>query len=515
MTIQGNWCKFYAYDPYYEEYASMPANQLASYKPVYVSPNADLLLASMLIGMQWISRSKLLHHWFINIGLLFVVTVPAPLCMASEGTGPQTVITLIQVIAGSKSEKRVAIRTLSRHWQDGYIPPLIELLRLNTDEQVRDDIVKLLQRKTQKRFGVDYQRWHRWSWSQNLSPIEHYAEFKAWLYGNIDPRFSAYFASDYASKIRLDEVLWGGVSQDGIPPLRKPQMITVDEASYLDDNNVIFAIEVNGDYRAYPKRIMGWHEMFVDTVGGVELVGVYCTLCGAMIVFETNINGLNHQLGTSGFLYRSNKLMYDKETQSLWNSFWGQPVIGPLVDEGISLKRRSVITTTWGNWRTRHPDTTVLSLQTGYDVDYGEGVAYKKYFASDELMFEVPHLDNRLENKAEVLGVFLSKGELPLTEPLAISAKYLEQNPIYYDKLDEMKIVILTDSGGANRVYEGDVEFETWNMTNKLTDSQGVTWTLTESALESPAGQKLIRIPAHRAFWFGWYSAFNNTRLVY
>jgi hypothetical protein len=437
------------------------------------------------------------------------------LCIASERTESQEIITLLRVIAGSKSEKRVAIRTLRRHWQDGYIAPLIELLRLNTDAVVQDDIVKLLQRKTRKRFGADYQRWHQWSWSQNLAPLENYAEFKAWLYGNIDPHFRAYFANHHALKIRLDEVLWGGVKQDGIPPLRNPKMITVDQASYLDDSNVIFAIEVNGAYRAYPKRIMGWHEMFVDTVGGVELVGVYCTLCGAMIVYETYADGVNHQFGTSGFLYRSNKLMYDKETQSLWNSFWGQPVIGPLVDKGISLQRRSVVTTTWGAWRRRHPDTTVVSLQTGYDVDYGEGVAYKKYFATDELMFKVPRLDDRLKNKAEVVGIFMSTGELPLAEPLAISSNFLEHNPLYYDTLSGMEIVVLTDLSGANRVYEGDVKFVSWNRNNRLIDSQGITWMMTESALQSAEGQSLIRIPAHRAFWFGWYSAFNNTRLVH
>ena len=84
---------------------------------------------------------------------------------------------------------------------------------------------------------------------------------------------------------------------------------------------------------------------------------------------------MRHNLGTSGFLYRSNKLMYDQDTQSLWNTIWGQPVVGPLVDRGIVLERLSVVTTTWGEWRRRHPDTKVLSLNTGYDRDYTEGAA--------------------------------------------------------------------------------------------------------------------------------------------
>ena len=115
-------------------------------------------------------------------------------------------ITLIQVLAGSKSEQRVAIRRLRRNWNDSFVTPLVELLRLNTDPSLQNEIVKLLERKTGKRFGANYQRWHRWVWSTKYSPIQNYAEFKAWLYGNIDPRFKRYFSSQHEAVIRLDEV---------------------------------------------------------------------------------------------------------------------------------------------------------------------------------------------------------------------------------------------------------------------------------------------------------------------
>ena len=96
--------------------------------------------------------------------------------------------------------------------------------------------------------------------------------------------FAGYFSSDDPkAKIRLDEIRWGGVRQDGIPPLRSPKMINANEAKYLNDDNIVFGLEVNGDSRAYPKRIMAWHEMFVDKVGDTPVAGVYCTLCGSMI----------------------------------------------------------------------------------------------------------------------------------------------------------------------------------------------------------------------------------------
>ena len=148
----------------------------------------------------------------------------------------------------------------------------------------------------------------------------------------------------------------------------------------------------NGDVRAYPKRILAWHELFTDEVGRVPVAGVYCTLCGTVILFETEHDGVRHELGTSGFLYRSNKLMYDRATQSLWSTFGGRPVIGPLAMEDIRLEVRSVVTTTWGEWRRRHPTTKVLSLNTGHRRDYSEGAAYREYFSTDELMFNVPKL---------------------------------------------------------------------------------------------------------------------------
>ena len=204
--------------------------------------------------------------------------------------------------------------------------------------------------------------------------------------------------------------------------------------------------------------------------------------------------------------------MYDEATQSLWNTFWGRPVIGPLVGKGIVLEQRSVVTTTWGEWRDRHPDTTVLSIDTGYKFDYKEGAAYREYYSTDKLMFNVPKLDKRLKNKAEILGISLDNHP---DEPVAFSAKYLLKHQLLYEQIGETKILILTDNSGANRVYEGHIEFTDWDRELGLIDKNGQHWTVQESQLLSAEGQQLERLPAHRAFWFGWYSAYNNTRLVH
>ena len=154
----------------------------------------------------------------------------------------------------------------------------------------------------------------------------------------------------------------------------------------------------------------------------------------------------------------------------------------------------------------------MLSLETGHRRDYSEGAAYRDYFATDELMFNVPKLDKRLKNKDEVLGLIFSQNP---NKPLAISVDYLEKNPVYHKKLGDQEFVVLTDSSGASRVYEtkGN-EFKNWDKKNTVTDVNGNKWVLSESKLESSDGKALYRLPAHRAFWFGWYGAYSNTELV-
>ncbi|MEO1512588.1 MAG: DUF3179 domain-containing (seleno)protein, partial [Planctomycetota bacterium] len=166
-------------------------------------------------------------------------------------------------------------------------------------------LVEIMERREGVSFGVDTNAWYGWLWSREYAPDADYAAYKSAVFKWIDPRFGDYFDDDPVAEIRLDEVRWGGVPQDGIPPLRGPRMISADKAAYLEDTNVVFGIEINGDARAYPKRILAWHEMFVDTVGGVDVAGVYCTLCGTVIIYETTLaDGRSFALGTSGFLYR-------------------------------------------------------------------------------------------------------------------------------------------------------------------------------------------------------------------
>ena len=201
--------------------------------------------------------------------------------------------------------------------------------------------------------------------------------------------------------------------------------------------------------------------------------------------------------------------MYDHATKSMWSTLQGKPVVGKLVGQGIKLDRFPVVTTTWGEWKKIHPDTTVLSLKTGYRRDYGEGVAYNSYFSTDKLMFQVPDVDGRLLNKNEVVALRDDANQV------AIDSNFLKRNPIYQGNLSGRKFVVFTDSSGANRIYEsGELRFTSLTPEDVAVTDTGEKWQLTEQALTNDAGKKLARIPAHRAFWFGWFAQFPDTKLV-
>lgn len=389
----------------------------------------------------------------------------------------------------------------------------IETLGFSQSDFTRSRLAKLIEKETPTHKFTDANDHYQWLWGQDIEAPKGYANFKADLYRNIDNKFDKYFRGRQDSaRIRLDEIRWGGVVQDGIPPLRNPEMISASEANYLGDDDIVFGIEINGDARAYPKRILAWHEMFTDTIGGVDIAGVYCTLCGTVIPYKTEYKGTKYTLGTSGFLYRSNKLMYDRATQSLWSTSRGAPVLGPLVDKGIQLEFESVVTTIWKEWKKRHPNTSVLSLNTGHRRNYDEGNAYKDYFSTDRLMFNTPFNDNRLKNKQEILALRFPAAP---DQQLAIDTDYLSKHTVYENQIGQQKFVVLTDKTGANRVYDPKgIKFSKYDGDSIVTDKTGNSWTVNESWLEDENGNRLERLPYYRAFWFGWRAAFPETKLI-
>lgn len=358
--------------------------------------------------------------------------------------------------------------------------------------------------------GSDARTWHEaMLWQEahpEIVPHESYRELKLTIFKLIDENFERFLGGDRGRqenlKIRLEEITWGGVRVDGIPSLDNPKRIPAAEADYLKDDDLVFGVAINGDVRAYPLRIMGWHEMFNEVIGGVPVALAYCTLCGSGILFETHVEGRDKPFvfGSSGFLYRSNKLMFDRETDSLWNQFTGRPVSGPLRDSGIELKIRPVAITTWADWRARHPGTTVLSLDTGHRRDYGSGVVYRDYFASDKLMFPAIVRDESvLKRKDYVFGI----REVGAAKAWPLSAFVGGQ--VINDRVGERRVVLIGDAATRTvRAYDrGDLEFAAGSEPNVL-QGPGGPWRVGEEGLTGPDGERLARVPGHIAYWFAW-----------
>ena len=279
-------------------------------------------------------------------------------------------------------------------------------------------------------------------------------------------------------------VSWGGVlidnraydkTDDGcncIPAADNPAVSSAEDAAWLKDSDIVFGIEINGEARAYPRQIMEVREMVNDTLGGRDLGIPYCTLCGAAQAFYTDELPSDIErpvLRTSGLLSRSNKVMYDLKTHSIFDTFLGRAVTGPLAEKKLALEQVSVVTSDWGSWKREHPNTTVLleRYALGRNPDFRNGRD------ANGPIFPVGDVDPRLPVQEDVIGVITASGK-PVAFPRVAAFVVLNRG----DKVEFENIRLEIDSGGI-----------------KAVDISG-----------SDPG-------SHQAFWFAWSQFYPQTEL--
>lgn len=279
-------------------------------------------------------------------------------------------------------------------------------------------------------------------------------------------------------------VSWGGVRIDDrafdttddpcncIPAADNPIVTSATDAKWLDDDAIVFGVEVNGEYRAYPRQIMEVREMVNDTLGGRDLGIPYCTLCAsAQAYFTDNMpEGVERPiLRTSGLLIRSNKVMYDLNTFSVFDTFRGQAVTGALADKAVKLKQAGVVTAKWGDWKAAHPSTTVLdeSLALGRDFDF------RNTRDADGPIFPVGDVDPRLSVHEDVVGLVSASGT-----PVAFQLSKVVEALNDKQKIEFENIVLTLDGGGV-----------------KAVDKDGKD------------------LGGHQAFWFAWSQFYPDTAL--
>ena len=399
----------------------------------------------------------------------------------------------------SKKSQDKALNWLRERNNLDVVAGLIKVMRFAGDS--RGHIAELLAILTGENRGKDWSDWMLWLQAHpEVKPFKGFTTFESQLFANIDPEFRVFVYPGVDHEIRIEEIVWGGVQKDGIPALTNPSFVRAKEAKYLNNSDLIFGVEINGDVRAYPYRIMDWHEMFNDVVGGVPVSLAYCTLCGSGILFDGRVDGREEPFvfGSSGFLYRSNKLMYDQQTHSLWNQFTGRPVVGELTGSGIQLKILPVVTTTWGQWKKQYPKTKVLSADTGYIRGYRPDKAYGRYFNSPDLMFPALTNDKRLNPKDKVFGLRITGAEK------AWPLKTFQGGKVINDRVGVIDVVLIGDTESRTvRAYRSaGKKFEREGKDLNTVKHDGQTWQVTEAALLGSDGYGLARLPGHLAYWF-------------
>lgn len=320
---------------------------------------------------------------------------------------------LRDLLPSASSESRVAaLERIAASGDARFVAPLTDLLRFLQDRAEFEADARAALKLSGARWIPEADLWETlvtWVGTHaEVPPPPGYTGWKGELHAQLfDPRFRDFLYEGARATARVEEVVWGGVRVDGIPALVNPKMLPADKAAYLVGSEPVFGVSLHDDHRAYPLRILDWHEMANDVVGGVPVALAYCTLCGAGILYDARAGGVSYQFGSSGFLMRSNKLMYDRQTRTLWNQLTGEPVIGRLAGQTVRLKILPVVLTSWAEWKQMHPDTQVLSLETGHQRPYEVGATYARYFAAPQTMFPVWQRSRELPEKARVYAVQL------------------------------------------------------------------------------------------------------------
>ncbi len=413
-----------------------------------------------------------------------------------------------------------------------FVAVFIELIRASeigiASRDVGRGAAEALERLTGEPFGTDWPAWVRWYAQTDLEPPPGFVGFKGRLLGRIHPEFGRLLRDEYPSRIRTEEIVWGGVAYEGIPALDRPKVVPAAEATWLRPEEPVFGIRLGDDARAYPLRILDWHEMANDELDGIAFSLAYCTLCGSGIAYDTRIPEVGTvDFGSSGFLMRSNKLMVDRQTRTLWNQFTGRPVLGPLADREIVLRVLPSVVTRWGDWRARHPRTTVVSLETGHRRPYHPGAAYAGYFASTETMFPVRSARRELPEKERVFGI--EREGLARAWPIAA----LVDRRVVNDRVAGDTIVLVAggeriwvdgvsvrngparyEVGAEVRAYQRRSHtFRPGDDPDELIDERGGRWLVEEERLVGPEGEHLPRTTGVLAYWFGWQSFHPRTEL--
>jgi hypothetical protein len=323
------------------------------------------------------------------------------------------------------------------------------------------------------------------------------------------------------------DLLSGGPPPDGIPAIDEPKFLRTDQVDFLDDVEPVMALQIGEDARAYPMQIMTWHEIVNDTVDGVPVAVTYCPLCNTAIAYDRRLGDRVLDFGTSGMLYNSALVMYDRQTESLWSHFTAQGIIGHLAGEELDVYPVAIVA--WADWREAHSDGLVLSRDTGHERDYGRN-PYPGYDDIDSPAFLFDgEVDDRLAGKERVIGIERDG------DAVAVRLDELTDRGVLEVEVAGTELVVWVEPGtasaldsasvaggkdvGASGVFVPMVDGRALSFQRTddgfVDDQTGTSWNVLGQAVEGPlAGQALESIVHVDTFWFAWGSFLPETRIV-
>jgi len=309
--------------------------------------------------------------------------------------------------------------------------------------------------------------------------------------------------------VPLDKIKGGGPPKDGIPSIDDPQFATLNGSAFMKHSDIVIGLEINDQVKAYPLSILVWHEIVNDNVGGTPVAVTYCPLCFTNQVFERVLDGQEVEFGTSGKLYNSNLVMYDRLTDSYWSQALGTAITGELTGQQLKIIPFDVIL--WGDWISLHPETLVLTRDTGYTRAYSVD-PYRSYYTEPRIIFPVDNKDDRMHLKEIILG--FNEGEIYK----AYKQSDIESKVVINDKINEQQIVLISMYTGNARAFDRNINGQVLEFVfsdGKIIDLQTSSeWSYDGIAISGELeGVEMNRLPFNPGFWFEWVAFHPETEI--
>jgi len=310
--------------------------------------------------------------------------------------------------------------------------------------------------------------------------------------------------------IPLDKIRGGGPPKDGIPSIDNPKFVTVDDSQFVTDSDIVIGLHINGETKAYPLFILVWHEIVNDVIGGIPVAVTYCPLCYTNQVFDRTLEGTTVEFGTSGKLYNSNLVMYDRLTNSYWSQGLGIAITGEL--SGDELKTIPFDVIRWGDWKEMYPETKVLTTETGHIRSYATD-PYKNYYTNPTILFPIENEDDRIPPKEIIIGIKENDSFK------AYKQEDVESKIIINDKIDDSSLLFVSIYSGNTRIFDREIDGKILDFKfkdGKILDIQTKSeWNYEGLSISGELkNSQLLRKSIFPGFWFSWIS-FHPDTLIY